>query len=115
MVRRKKSIERGGMHKMPCTGCGRHAKLVDDKVTAWFCNNCFTGNGNYLRYLKGQEMIKPVENIHVKDKVRGVDGKVYVITGRADTFRDDKYYYCKEDGKKMDSIVLGDWFFVEKV
>ena len=100
---------------MPCTGCGRHAKLVDDKVTAWFCNNCFTGNGNYLRYLKGQEMVKPLENIHVKDKVRGVDGKVYVITGRADTFQDDKYYYCKEDGKKMDSIVLGDWFFAEKL
>jgi len=99
---------------MPCTGCGRHAKLVDDKVTAWFCNNCFTGNGNYLRYRKGQPMVKPLENIHIKDRVVGVNGKTYIITGREDVSKEDKYYFCKEEGSK-EIIVLGDWFFVEKV
>ena len=115
MVKKKHNIDRTGLHKMACTGCGRHAKLVDSGVTAYFCNNCFTCNGNYLRYLKGLDMIKPLENIHVKDIVIGVDGKQYKIVGREDVSGEDKYYYCQDlSNKKADPIVLGDFYFVGK-
>ena len=60
------------------------------------------------------ETIKPLANIHVKDKVIGVDGKTYIITGREDVSGEDKFYYVKEEGKK-EIIVLGDFFFVSKV
>lgn len=115
MARRSKrtSVNRGTLRKMACTGCGRHARYVDSEVTARFCNNCFTRTGNYLRYEKGLELIKPLEGIRVKDIVLGADGKKYIITGREDVSGEDKYYYCKEVGTK-DTVVLGDYFFVRK-
>ena len=113
---KSKYKSREGLHKMPCTGCGRHAKLVDDKVTAWFCNNCFTVTGNYLRWRKGLEMVKPLEGIKVKDIVLGLDGREYKIVGRENVSGEDKFYYCRRvDEKKGDDLILGDFFFVEKL
>lgn len=118
MTRRstRKTSSRDGFHKMSCTGCGRHAKLVDSGVVAYFCNHCFTINGNYLRYTKGQAMVKPLEGIRVKDILLGVDGKHYKVVGREDVSGEDKYFYCQLVGdKKKEVIILGDFFFVEKV
>lgn len=101
---------------MPCHGCGRHEKLVDANVNAYFCQNCFTVNGNYLRYLRGLDMVRPLKDIHVKDIVLGVDGRQYKIVGREDVSGEDKYYYCQDlSKKKADPIVLGDFFFTEKL
>lgn len=111
-----KVTDKSTLRKMPCTGCGRHAKLVDAGVTARFCTNCFTVNGNYLRYLKGQEMVKPMEGIRVKDILIGVDGKTYKVVGREDVSGEDKFYYCQciDDKKNKEVIVLGDFFFVAR-
>ncbi len=114
MTKKKNNAQREGLHKMACTGCGRHAKLVDAGVTAYFCNNCFTMNGNYLRYCRGMEMIKPLEGIRVKDILLGADGKKYKVVGREDVSGEDKFWYVVPEGSK-DPIVLGDFFFVEKV
>lgn len=106
-----KTYSRTNMRKMACTGCGRHAKYVDEGVTAWFCNHCFTITGNHLRYNKGLDLIKPLENIHVKDHVIGIDGKEYIIVGKDSVIDGDKFYFVKEKGQK-EILTVGDFFFV---
>ena len=110
---RKKAIKSGEI-KMPCTGCGRHAAIVDEAVKARFCNNCFVVNGNYYRYQAGLPMIKPLTNLKVKDIVLGCDGEKYKIIGKGELFKEDKYYPCKRlrDGEET---ILGDFFFQEKI
>ena len=100
-------------NKMPCTGCGRHAVEVDENVKARFCNNCFTVNGNYFRYQVGLPMVKPLENIKVKDILRGCDNELYKVVGRGEVFKEDKYYPCIRLSDKKE-ITLGDFFFVSK-
>ena len=109
-MKKKKS----GDSLMPCTGCGRHAAPVDESVKARFCNNCFTVNGNYFRYKAGLEMVKPLKDIRVKDIVLGCDGEQYKIMGKAEVFKEDKYYPCKRLRDKKE-LVLGDFFFQEKL
>lgn len=101
-------------NKVACHGCGRHAREVDDKVTVWFCNHCFTLTGNYLRWQKDMEMVKPIENIKVKDHLIGADGEEYVITGKGEWIKEDKYYPVKNVKTKKE-FILGDFFFVRKV
>lgn len=110
----KKGLGNKKEHKMPCTGCGRHASFVDENVKARFCNNCFTVNGNYFRYKTGLPTIKPLTTIKVKDIVLGCDGEQYKILGKGELCNEDKYYPCKRlrDKKEM---ILGDFFFVEVV
>ena len=99
---------------VPCHGCGRHAREVDDKVIVWFCQHCFLENGNYNRYLAGMEMFKPLEDIHVKDHLLGANNEEYVVTGKGEWLRDDKYFPVKNVKTKKESIV-GDFFFVRKL
>ena len=99
---------------MFCAGCGRHPAEVDADVKVRFCNNCFTVNGNYFKYLAGLPMVKPLEDVHVKDVVQGCDGELYKVLGKGEMFKGDKYFPCKRLSDKKE-ITLGDFFFVKKV
>lgn len=112
MKKTTKKTERSS--KMPCTGCGRHAKFVTPNVTAWFCSHCFTENGNYNRYKAGLPCFKPCENIRVKDVLLGADGRNYKVVGKGYTQGEDKIYPVVREGTK-EVIHLGDYFFVRKV
>lgn len=99
---------------VPCHGCGRHAREVDDKVTVWFCQHCFLENGNHSRYLSGLPMIKPLEDIHVKDVLVGADNQEYIVTGKGEWIKEDKYFPVKNIKTKKERIA-GDFFFTKRV
>ena len=97
-----------------CHGCGRHAREVDDRVIVWFCNHCFLENGNLLRYKSDLPMVKPIENLRVKDHVIGANNEEYIITGKGEWICGDKYFPVKNLKTKQESFA-GDFFFVQKV
>ena len=111
MTKKIKTSKRSNM--MSCCGCGRHKKFVSPDVVAYFCNHCFTMNGNYTRYTRGLPVFKPLEDVHVKDIVTCVDGKKYKVVGRGETIGEDKYFPVKELGSK-EVIFVGDFLMVSK-
>lgn len=112
MARKTTKKTRASMQS--CHGCNRHKRFVDSDVTVFFCNHCFTMNGNYNRYLKGLPMIKPLENIKVKDLVVGADGDEYKVIGRGEQVGDDKFFPVQNTRTK-EVFFLGDFFFTRKV
>lgn len=113
-TKRRKISNYGNLKKMPCSGCGRHAKYVTADVHDWFCNHCFTMNGNYNRYKQGLPMILPLENIKVKDILLGANGKEYKVLGRGTHVGEDTFYPVMQLCNK-EIMTLGDFFFVRKV
>lgn len=110
---KKRTMTDRSLIKMKCTGCGRHEKLVNKDVVAYFCNHCFLQNGNYNRHKGGYSTFKPLEGIRVKDRLVGADGNIYIVQGKHTTYGEDKVYPVKKDGSK-ELVFLGDWFFVSK-
>lgn len=112
-MKRTKTIKRST--HMVCTGCGRHKKFVSPDVTAYFCNHCFTMNGNYNRFKAGLETFKPLEGIHVKDILIGADGREYKVMGRGERIGEDTFFpVINIADKKKEILFLGDFFFVRK-
>ena len=69
--------------KMPCTGCGRHAKFVTPNV------NCLVLFTLFLQKMvttqiqsRDFRVLKPCENIRVKDVLLGADGRNYKVVVR---------------------------------
>lgn len=113
-MRKTTTMKTRKKHDVPCYGCGRHAREVDDKVIVWFCRNCFVENGNYNRYKAGLKVFKPMENIKVKDVLVGADKNEYIVTGKGEWINGDKYFPVKNTKTKKEHFI-GDFFFVKKV
>lgn len=100
---------------IPCTGCGRHVKQVEETSKAYFCIHCIQENGNYNRYRNNYDLIKPLKNIKDGDIVLGANGKPYSIIKFDSEIDEDKFYQCTQFFGKEECEIRGDYFFVRKL